>query len=72
MERLIISNEYQEARMGQTCAVFIGSIAIIAGSVISVLGAPWAGAAIGGGGVIGLVSVFVLGRKTDRPYQLDE
>lgn len=65
MERLIISNEYKEARMGQICAVFIGSLTIIAGSVISVFGAPLAGVVIGGCGVIGLVSVFVLGRKGD-------
>ena len=36
MERLIISNEYQEAKMGQTCAVIIGSLAIISGATISV------------------------------------
>ena len=58
--------------MGQTCAVFIGSLAIIAGSVVSVLGAPWAGAAIGGCGVIGLVSVFILDRKGDRLRQQDK
>ena len=72
MERLIISNEYQEAKMGQTCAVIIGSLAIISGATISVLGAQLAGAAIGGCGVIGLVSVFVLGRKGDLRRQQDK
>ena len=72
MEHLIISNEYKEAKIGQICAVLIGSLAIIAGSVISVLGAQLAGAAIGGCGVIGLVSVFVIGRKGDRLRKQDK
>lgn len=72
MEQIIVSNEYREARMGQVCAVIVGSLAIIAGATISVLGAQLAGAAIGGGGVMGLVSVFVLGRKGDRPHKQDE
>lgn len=28
MEQIIVSNEYREARMGQVCAVIIGSLAI--------------------------------------------
>lgn len=72
MEQIIVSNEYREARMGQVCAVIIGSLAIIAGATISVLGAQLAGAAIGGSGVIGLVSVFVFGRQGDRPHKQDK
>ena len=63
MEQTIVINEYREARRGQIFAVVIGSLAIISGAIISVQGAQWAGIAIGGGGVIGLVSVFILGRQ---------
>ena len=63
MEQSIISHEYKEAGTGQKFALFIGSLAIIAGSTISVMGAQWAGIVIGGGGVVSLVSIFVYGRK---------
>lgn len=64
IEQAIVDNEFKEARMGQICALAIGSLAIISGAIISISGAPWAGAIIGGSGVVGLVSVFILGRKS--------
>lgn len=63
IERTIVTNEYREAKRGQIFAVIIGSLAIISGTIISLQGAQWAGIAIGGGGVIGLVSVFIFGRQ---------
>lgn len=62
MEQLIVKNQYREARIGQFCALAIGIAAIIAGAVTAIMGSAISGAIIGGGGVIGLVSVFVLGR----------
>lgn len=52
-----------EARIGQICALLIGLVATLAGSYTAWQGAEWPGGIIGGGGVIGLVSVFILGRK---------
>ena len=40
-----------------------GMTAIISGALTAYHGSQWAGGFIGGGGVIGLVSVFVLGRR---------
>ena len=38
-------------------------MALLAGTYTSINGYPWAGSFIGAGGVIGLVSAFVVGRK---------
>ena len=53
----------REAFRGQLFGFLIGSIAIVAGSNTAALGAQWPGGFIGGGGVIGLVAVFILGRR---------
>ena len=66
IEKSILSNEYNEARTGQKFALAIGVLAIVSASIISVLGTQWAGAIIGGGGVIGLVSVFIYGRRKHK------
>ena len=54
---------FSEARLGQICGLIIGLAAIIAGAYTATNGAQWPGGIIGGGGVIGLVSVFIYGRK---------
>lgn len=69
IETTVVSESFVEAKRGQLYGLLIGIIAIIAGALASVAGAPIPGAIIGGGGVIGLVSVFVLGRffPTGKP-----
>jgi uncharacterized membrane protein len=64
MELESLRSDYAYRRLGQILGFAIGLAAIVAGSVTAVQGAEWAGLAIGGGGVIGLVSVFVIGRRT--------
>ncbi len=54
---------FAEARIGQVFAFLIGITAIVSGSYAAVHGAGFTGAFIGGGGVIGLVAVFIMGRK---------
>lgn len=51
-----------DTRRGQILGLIIGLTAIVSGSLTAAFGSAWAGGFIGGGGVIGLVSVFVLGR----------
>lgn len=51
-----------ERRRGQWLGFGIGVIAIVAGAITASLGQPWPGGIIGSAGVVGLVSVFVLGR----------
>jgi uncharacterized membrane protein len=58
-----------EVHRGQTFAVAIGFFAILAGTVAALMGAQIAGGFIGAGGVIGLVAVFIHGRK--NPFSTD-
>jgi uncharacterized membrane protein len=51
-----------DTRRGQIFGLIIGLTAILIGSATAIYGSELAGGFIGGGGVIGLVSVFVLGR----------
>lgn len=69
LEGTVVSSSFKEAQRGQQYGLLIGVVAIIAGAVTAIAGAPVPGAIIGGGGVIGLVSVFVLGRffPTSKP-----
>jgi uncharacterized membrane protein len=57
-----IRSSFIEARIGQFAALTIGITAILSGTYAATHGAQAAGSVIGGGGVVGLVSVFVLGR----------
>ena len=63
IEKAALRADIREARLGQIFAFLIGTIAIVCGAYTAIEGAPGAGGVIGGGGVIGLVSVFILGRK---------
>lgn len=54
--------ERTERRRGQLLGFWMGTIAIVAGSITAVLGHPGAGGVIGTAGVVSLVSVFVLRR----------
>jgi uncharacterized membrane protein len=55
--------DFAEGRLGQIFALLIGLTAILVGGVCALNGANLAASIIGGGGVIGLVSVFVYGRR---------
>jgi uncharacterized membrane protein len=58
-----LQRESMGARIGQICAFLIGITTIISGTYAAVHGAEISGALIGTGGVIGLVTVFIYGRK---------
>jgi uncharacterized membrane protein len=63
MERKALQAQIFVAYLGQIFGLVIGMTAIISGALTAYHGSQWAGGFIGGGGVIGLVSVFVLGRR---------
>lgn len=54
-----------EARLGQVFGLTIGLAAIFAGTYAAVEGQPLAGGFIGGAGVIGLVTAFIIGRSAN-------
>jgi len=74
LESTVVEKSFKEAERGQRYGLWIGVVAIVAGSITAGMGATIAGSIIGGGGVIGLVSVFVLGRlfSTAKPANSGE
>ncbi len=63
IETKIIDSDARETLLGQVFALTIGVVAIVTGGVAAIFGAEIAGAFIGTGGVVGLVSVFIYGRS---------
>lgn len=63
MDRRALTAQIVVTYLGQVFGLIIGLTAIISGALTAYHGAQLAGGFIGGGGVIGLVSVFVLGRR---------
>lgn len=61
------SCEAQDTKRGQIFGLIIGLATIFSGTFAVVKGYPWAGTFIGTGGVVGLVSVFIIGRKNGQP-----
>lgn len=57
------SKNREETRLGQFLGFSIGTLAILCGTGAVLLGHDTAGAVIGGTGVAGIVSVFVMGRR---------
>jgi uncharacterized membrane protein len=62
LEEIAQAAQIADTRRGQFFGLLIGLAAIISGAMTAIYGHEWAGGFIGGGGVIGLVSVFVIGR----------
>lgn len=61
--------ERDERRLGQIFGLSIGVVSIVSGSITAILASPLAGGFIGSAGVVGLVSVFVLGRREQKNSQ---
>ncbi len=53
----------RDSRWGQIFGFFIGIFTVVAGAYTATQGYQWPGGLIGTSGVLGLVSVFVIGRK---------
>ncbi len=53
----------RDSRWGQIFGFFIGTFTVLAGAYTAIQGYQWPGSLIGTSGVLGLVSVFVIGRK---------
>jgi hypothetical protein len=56
---------------GQVFGLVISLVSVVSGALTALCGHEWAGGFIGGGGVVGLVSVFVIGRaRSPEPEPL--
>ncbi len=61
----------REALVGQIFGLIIGLAAIGGATFAAINGAQWFGAALGVGGIAGLVGVFVYGRRMEREAESD-
>lgn len=66
LERKVIDADIIGGRRGQTCGFIIGLAAVLGGTACALLGHQIAGTFIGGGGVTGLVGIFVIGNYQKR------
>jgi hypothetical protein len=64
-KKVVFSQQGQESR-GQFLGFVIAIVGLLCGTYVAVSGQPWAGAAIGGTPLVGLVSVFVLSKHIDK------
>ena len=62
MQRQTLEGEIIDIRRGQIFGLVAGITATVCGSLTAIFGSAVAGGFIGSAGVIGLASVFVLGR----------
>ena len=60
-----LRKEAEDTKRGQIFGFIIGVAAVISGTASAVMGAQWAGALIGGG-LVSLVSAFIVGRKNPQ------
>ena len=67
IEKKKLSFSNREVHLGQVLGFAIGVIAIITGGYTALNGAPIPGGFIGTAGVVGLVSVFVIGSSRKPP-----
>jgi uncharacterized membrane protein len=66
LENKVISSQLDESKRGQFLGVTVATLCIIASFTLSLLGHEYVAGIIGGTTVIGLVTVFVLGKKEQR------
>jgi uncharacterized membrane protein len=66
LEKMVVSSQQKQSERGQIFGIVIGVLGIGVGGLLAYLGHDWIGGIIAGTTVISLVSVFVLGKKSQR------
>jgi uncharacterized membrane protein len=66
MEEKVITGQLSQSNTGQILAFLIGLAALGASAYCIVSGYEWAGAAVGVGGITGLVTAFIKGRSAQE------
>ena len=66
IESNVVSSQSSQSKLGQVFGLIIGLAGIGCGTYLASIGQDVVGGIIAGGTVVSLVSVFVLGKKTQR------
>lgn len=66
IEKLVIEGRIRDSKLGILCGMLIGVFALGVGGLTTIYDHPLVGLSIGGGGVAGLVGVFVYGTRSNR------
>lgn len=66
IEKFVISSQSKQSSLGQWFGFFIGIFGICCGTFLAYTGETTVGGIIAGGTVISLVSVFVIGKKSQK------
>ncbi len=61
-----IEGSFRERRRGQTLGFFMGTSCLMAAVTLGVIGATVTASIVGGSTIVGLVTVFVIGRKLEK------
>ena len=64
-----LTSSRAQIKRGQIFGLVICLTAILSGAIVAGLGKQWAGAAIGAGGLAGLVTAFIVGRRDEVPAE---
>ena len=59
--------QFAEARLGQVFALIIALTFVGVGAYVSIHGQPWSGTILGGIGLGGIVTAFIVGREKPNP-----
>jgi len=66
------NRRFDEKKRGQVLGFWIGTIAIISGTISIIFDHPLAGSFMGGGGVVSLVSAFLYSKRESIPAKKQE
>jgi uncharacterized membrane protein len=66
IEKIIITSQQNQAFFGQVCGLIIGLSGLAMATFAAISGQPWFGGTIGGTTLIGLVSVFLYSRHSQK------
>jgi uncharacterized membrane protein len=66
MEEIVIPSQQQESAEGQKIGYRIALAFLIGSVAVTIAGYPWVGGVLGGSTIVGLVTVFVLGKQEQR------
>lgn len=72
MEAKVVDSTFKERARGQHYGLTIGCLGLLSGTVCILKGHDWAGAVVGGGAVVSLVTAFVYGRSMESKHRPDQ